>query len=440
MPQSLEKESERRSPAERVAQAGCEWFATAVERVVECSSFSKLNECTRSRPLFELIHEAIEGGYYTYQPPLQGRCGAKVRVAEQELLLFSTYDYLGLIGHPEIEAAAVDAIHNFGTGPGGVRLLTGTNCKHRELEQRLATFIGAEAAMTVSSGYLANLGVIPAIVGPGDRILLDARSHRSLVDGCRLAGVPFEFFAHNDMSSLEKKLRKSSGQGRTLIIVEGLYSMDGDLCPLPDIVSLKNQFGATLLVDEAHSFGIIGASGRGVHEHFGVPANEIDFWTGSLSKAVPANGGFIASSLENIVYLQHTANPYFFSSALNPPMTAAALAAISVIEADPERIQRSAENSRELRSALIESGFDIGMSVSPIIPAILGSDEDAWRFSRSLLDDGIWATAIVAPAVPRGKARLRLCAMANHTTEDIARLVEAMNRSRRKLSMRAEAP
>lgn len=440
MPASLEKNSKQRSSAENVTHAGCGWFAEEVKRVAARNGTSESVATVGSRQLFELLNQAIEGDYYTYQQPLQGRCGARVKVADQELLLFSTYDYLGLIGHPTIEAAALKAIQTYGTGPGGVRLLTGTNCMHRELEQRLAAFKGTEAAITVSSGYLANIGVIPAVVGPGDRILLDARSHRSLVDGCRLSGVPFHFFAHNDVTSLEKKLREHTGSGRTLIIAEGLYSMDGDICPLPDIVKLKNQYGAMLLIDEAHSFGVIGDSGRGVHEHFGVESAEIDFWTGSLSKAIPANGGFIASTLENIVYLQHEANPYFFSSALSPVVTAAASAAISVIEAEPERVHRSAMNALRLRSELIESGFDVGKSVSPIVPAILGSDELAWKFSRSLLDDGIWATAIVAPAVPRGKARLRLCAMADHTTEDIIRLVEAMNRSRRRLNMLAEVP
>lgn len=417
-------------PSAHVMHAASGWFAKTVQSAVARNGSSELFKSKHARYLFHLIHRAIESGYYTYQQPLEGRCGARVRVANHDLLLFSSYDYLALIGHPEIEAAAVSAIQKYGTGPGGVRLLTGTSCLHRKLEQRLAAFKGTEGAMTVTSGYLANLAVIPALVGPADRVLLDARSHHSLVDGCRLAGVPYQFFAHNDMFALEKKLADQKGDGRTLVIVEGIYSMDGDLCPLPDVVELKNRYGAILLVDEAHSLGVIGTSGKGVHEHFGMSAEEVDFWTGSLSKTIPANGGFVASSLENIVYLQHAAGPYFFSSALSPSMAATALAALNVIESEPERIQRTADNADELRNALTESGFDVGNSASPIVPAILGDEETTWRFASRLLDEGIWATAIATPAVPRGKARLRLCAMASHTDADIAELLDAMNRCR----------
>jgi 8-amino-7-oxononanoate synthase len=378
----------------------------------------------RARRWFETLGWGVETGFYTYQQPLQGHSGPRVAVNGQELLLVSAYDYLGLIGHPAIERAAVEAIRQFGTSTGGVRLLTGTTELHRRLEREVAAFKGTEAAVTLSSGYLANVGLIPAVVGRADRILLDARAHRSLVDGCRIAGVPYQFFAHNDPSALAEKLAEGHG-ARTLIAVEGVFSMDGDVCPLPEIVDLKKRYGATLLVDEAHSLGVLGETGRGVDEHFGVPAGEVDFWTGSLSKAVPSNGGFIAASAADVLYLQHEAAPHVFSSALCPSAAAAALAGLEVIRAEPHRIAAARRSAALLRGGLQEHGFDIGASASCIVPVVIGDDLTAWGAARHLLDAGIWATAVVAPAVPRGTARLRLCATAAHSDADIAEVLRA---------------
>jgi glycine C-acetyltransferase len=384
-------------------------------------------DAARARRWFQTLGWGVESGNYTYQQPIEGRSGPRVVVKGRELLLVSAYDYLGLIGHPAIERAAVEAVRQFGTGTGGVRLLTGTTELHRRLEREIAAFKGTEAAVTLSSGYLANVGLIPAVVGRADRILLDARAHRSLVDGCRIAGVPYQFFAHNDPASLEEKLAEGR-EARTLIAVEGVFSMDGDVCPLPDIVALKKRYGATLLVDEAHALGVLGETGRGVDEHFGVAAGEVDFWTGSLSKAVPSNGGFIAASAADVLYLQHEAAPHVFSSALCPAAAGAALAALEVIRAEPQRITAARRTAALLRSGLRELGFDTGASESCIVPVVLGDDLTAWQAARNLLDAGIWATAVVPPAVPRGGARLRLCATAAHTTDDIAEVLRAFAR------------
>jgi glycine C-acetyltransferase len=385
-------------------------------------------EAARARRWFETVGWGVEAGQYTYQQPLGGRNGPRVSVGGQALLMVSSYDYLGLIGHPVIEEAAVAAVRRFGTGSGGVRLLTGTTELHRRLERRLAAFKGTEAALTVSSGYLANVGVIPALVGRKDRVLIDARAHRSLVEGCRLAGVPYQSFPHNDLAALERKLARAPAPGTTLVVVEGVYSMDGDLCPLPQLVELKERYGATLLVDEAHSFGVLGSSGQGIHDHFGVPATAVDFWTGSLSKAVPGNGGFLAAAAADVLYLQHEAAPFMFSSALCPAAAATALAALDVIEAEPERRAAVTRTADALRSGLRELGFDTGASASPIIPVIFGDDAAAWQAARHLLDEGIWATAVVSPAVPRGGARLRLCATACHTPADVAEVLAAFAR------------
>jgi 8-amino-7-oxononanoate synthase len=335
------------------------------------------------------------------------------------MLMLSSYDYLGLIGHPAIERAAVEAVQHYGTGTGGVRLLTGTNALHCGLERDLAAFKGTEAAITFSSGYTASLAVVSALFGPRDRVIVDERSHRSVIDACRLAGVPLRRFAHNDPDSLEHELKRVGSGTRTLVVVEGAYSMDGDTCPLPAIVELKNRYGAFLMVDEAHSFGVLGATGRGIDEQWGLDPSEADIWMGSLSKAIPANGGFVAGRREAMIYLQHGGAPFMFSAALCPAAAGAARAALQVLRAEPERLARMRCNAVRLREGLRALGYDTGRSETPIVPVVQGDNEAAFRLARSLFDRGIIATAVIPPAVPRGAARLRLCATAAHTPADI---------------------
>jgi glycine C-acetyltransferase len=374
----------------------------------------------RARRWFRSIQWTLDRDLYTYQQPLDGHSSNRARVAGRELLMLSSYDYLGLIGHASIEQAAIEAIETYGTSSGGVRLLTGTTELHCQLEQELAAFKGTEAALTFSSGYLANLGVIGALLEPQDRVIVDARAHRSIVDGCLLARAQLHSFRHNDVASLRRRLEKDPNPGRTLIVVEGVYSMDGDICPLPEIVELKAAYGAMLLVDEAHSLGVLGASGRGLHEHFGIAADTVDLWMGSLSKAIPANGGFLAASQAMIVYLQHEAAAFMFSAALCPAAAAAARAALKVIDAEPWRHEALRRNTIRLRNGLQELGYDTRDSVTPIVPVMLNDDAPAYRLARRLYDEGILATAVVPPAVPLGTARLRLCAMATHTENDLS--------------------
>jgi len=379
----------------------------------------------RARRWFDVVSWGVESDLYTYQQPLAGRSGPRVRVGDKELLMMSSYDYLGLIGHPSIERAAVEAVERYGTGSGGVRFLTGTTELHCKLERELAAFKGTEASITFTSGFLANVSVITALVGPRDRVILDSRSHRSIVDGCRLARTPFRFFLHNDPASLESKLRTGPFDGRTLIVVEGTYSMDGDICPLPDIVRLKREYGAMLMVDEAHSFGVLGATGRGVDEHFGIAPDEVDIWMSSLSKAIPANGGFLAASRALVIYLQHEVAPFVFSAALCPAAAAAALAALKVLQAEPSRLETVRRNADVLRSGLAELGYDTAESETPIVPAVIGDDVATWKAARRLLDEGVLATPIVFPAVAPNACRLRLCAMASHTECDMEQALNA---------------
>src|SRR5271154_4879396 len=238
----------------------------------------------RARRLFETTAYACENDAYPFQIPLEGRTGPQVKADGHSMLMLSSYDYLGLIGDPRIDGAAIEAIKKYGTGTGGARLLTGTTDQHQQMEQDLAAFRGTEAAITFSSGYAANLAVIGALLGPADRVIMDALCHRSLTDACRFAGVQLQRFQHNDLESLRHEIENGPPANRTLIITDGVFSMDGDICLLPEIIEIKKQFGCFLLVDDAHATGVLGAHGRGVDEHFGIAASEVDVWTGSLAK------------------------------------------------------------------------------------------------------------------------------------------------------------
>ena len=383
-----------------------------------------------ARRWFALLSWGDERGLYTYQLPLEGRTGSRVVVEGRTRLMLSCYDYLGLASHPAVADAAIDAVRSFGTGTGGVRMLTGTTALHHDLEREIAAFKGVEAALTFGSGYLANLAVVAALFGPRDRVLIDAHAHRSLHDACVLARVPVTTFPHNDIAAAEDALRRAPA-GRTLIVVDGLYSMDGDICPLPELVELKRRYGAFLLVDEAHSLGVLGTTGRGVHEHFGIAADAVDIWTGSLSKAIPSNGGFLAGRRDVIVYLQHAAAPFWFSAALAPAAAGAALEALRVVRREPERLDALRRNAGALRAGLRARGYDTGDSASAIVPLLVGEEVAAWELARRLFDAGVLASAVVHPAVPRGAARLRLCATAAQSAADLDEALEAFARAGR---------
>lgn len=378
-----------------------------------------------ARQWLELVEWGAHTGLYTYQLPLAGCSSPRVDIGGRQLLMLSAYDYLGLNAHPVVQRGAIDATKRFGTGTGGVRLLTGTVELHRTLEAEIAAFKGTEAALCFTSGYMATMGVVSALLGPADRVIMDERAHRSTIDACLLARVPFRRFRHNDVDFLERELRRSPPEGRTLVIVEGVYSMDGDLCPLGTVVRLAREHGAFVMVDEAHSFGILGATGRGIDEATGVSPSDVDIWMGSLSKAIPSNGGFLAAQRELIVYLQHGAAPFMFSSALCPSAAGAALAALQVLQREPWRVAAAGENATFLRDGLRRLGYDIGRSESCIIPVVVGSNDAAFRLSRDLLDRGVLASAVIPPAVPPGAARLRLCATAAHTRADLEEALAA---------------
>jgi 8-amino-7-oxononanoate synthase len=369
----------------------------------------------RGRRLFETTALACSADAYPFQIPLQARTGPEVRADGHPMLMLSSYDYLGLIGHPRIDAAAIEAIKKYGTGTGGARLLTGTTDQHQRMEQELAAFLGTEAAITYSSGYAANLAVIGALFGPADRVIMDTLCHRSLTDACRFAGVQLQRFQHNDLESLRQEIENGPAANRTLIITDGVFSMDGDICLLPEIIEIKKEFGCFLLVDDSHATGVLGAHGRGVNEHFGIPPSEVDIWTGSLAKAIPSTGGFVAGSLELIIFLQHASSPYIFSAALSPAAVAAIREGLCILAQEPERVARTAKNADFLRCGLRKLGYDTGLSETAVIPVILKDEVTTALFARRLRDHGILAAPVLFPAVPQGSARLRLCVTAAHT-------------------------
>ncbi|HET9746509.1 MAG TPA: aminotransferase class I/II-fold pyridoxal phosphate-dependent enzyme [Chitinophagaceae bacterium] len=380
-----------------------------------------------ARRWFDLLKYGAEHDVYNFQEVIQGKSGADVIMRDHHVRMMSSYDYLGLIGHPEIEEAAIDAIRNYGTGTGGVRLLTGTNDLHCSLENAISKFKGVESTMVLSSGYLANLAAIAGLFGKNDLVLTDENIHRSIADAIKVAGVPQENFQHNQVSSLKELLEKYASVKRKLIIVEGIYSMDGDICPLPGILELKHKYNAFLMVDEAHSFGVLGKSGRGVNEHFGMDASGIDVFTGSLSKAIPTNGGFVSAKEEVIMYLKHGGAPYMFSAALSPANTAAAMRSLEIIHSEVWRLKRLWENTNQMKDGLRQAGVDIGNPASPVIPVICGDYKKAVKLSAELFKRRFLANSVIYPAVPINKARLRLCCTASHSVEVIDEFIAAVS-------------
>ncbi len=385
---------------------------------------------SRARRVFDIMSAACQAAVYPYQIALEGRSGPWVQVEGRRMLMLSSYDYLGLIGDPRVDEAAIEAIRKFGTGTGGVRMLTGTVELHHETERDLAAFKGTEAAITFNSGYVANLAVVAAFLTPQDRVILDSFSHRSLVDACRLAGVQLQRFRHNDMESLRQELANGSTANRTVIVADGVYSMDGDICRLPEIIALKKEFGCYLMVDESHASGVLGAHGRGSDEHYGANTADVDIWTGSLAKAIPSSGGFVALSHDLAIFLQHAAAPFIFSAALSPSAAAAVRATLAILAEEPERVATLKRNADFLRAGLRDLGYDLANSETPIIPVVLREEAAAAIFAGHLRNLGILATPVLFPAVPQGAARLRLCVTAAHTIEQLEFALDAFRKLR----------
>jgi 8-amino-7-oxononanoate synthase len=378
--------------------------------------------------LFNLMAAGISESVYTYQLPLSQAAKTESGALGNDLVMFSSYSYLGLIGHPRLARAVQEAVARYGTSTGGARLLTGTLELHLELEEELARFIGSESAAVFPSGYDANVAAISALFGPDDVAIVDHYSHNSIWAGVRMAGCEAVRFRHNDVDDLERRLRevRAAGARRILVAIDSVFSMDGDLAPLAEIIELKNRYRAFLLVDEAHSLGALGATGRGICEEEGLDPNSIDIITGSLSKAIPSSGGYLAGSVPLKVYIQHGSAPYVFSGAMSPTNAAAALEALRIMQEEPEHVRRLRENTRRLHDGLKELGLDSGNRRVPLIALMLGDEWRAYRWARRLLERGVFVSAVTYPAVSPRLARLRLCATASQRPEHFDRLFEGL--------------
>ena len=384
----------------------------------------------RARRVFETTALACSMDAYPFHAPLTTRPGSTVELDGHRMLSMSSYDYLGLIGDPRVDEAAIEAIRRYGTATGGARLLTGTLQIHAEAEQEIAAFKGTEAAVTFTSGYAANLAVISGLLGPADRVILDVLSHRSLLDACRLAGVQVQRFAHNDMASLRQELESGPGANRTLIVSDGVFSMDGDVAALPELIAIKKEFGCFLLIDESHATGVIGATGRGTDEYFGIATGEVDIWTGSLAKSIPSNGGYVTGSRKLMIFLQHASSPYIFSAAVPAASAGATIAGFQILRKEPERVERLRQNANMLRGGLKSMGYDTGLSTTAVIPVVLHDDARTALFARKLRDYGVLAAPVMFPAVAQGSARLRLCVTAGHTNEHLEFALDVFDKLR----------
>lgn len=367
-----------------------------------------------------------EADRYFYLQAIAGPTNHRVTTADgRDMVMLASYSYLGLIGHPRIEAAARAAIDDYGTGAGGVRLLTGTTDLHERLEARIASFAGREDACVYSSGYVTNVAIITGLVGPKDLVLMDKLDHASIVDGCLLSGAKWRTYRHNDMAHLEKLLADNAGKYETMLVVaDSVFSMDGDVMDLPATRMLCDRYGARLMIDEAHSVGSLGRTGHGIEEHFGMPGSA-DLKMGTLSKSVPSVGGYLAADHDTVDYLRHMSRPFIFSAALPPAQTAAALAAFDVIEDEPWRVSRLHEVCARYSEGLKAQGWDTMDSTTCVVPVLVGDEMKTLDLTRGLFDRGVFVCPIVHPAVPRGTDRLRTCLMATHTPEDVGQALDA---------------
>jgi len=370
-----------------------------------------------------------ENDLYFYNQPVDELCGgARVRAHGREMLMFASYSYLGLIGHPKINAAAEAALAEFGTGTHGVRLLAGTLKLHNDLEETIANFKHTEDAITYSSGYVTNLAAISTMVGRHDAVICDKLNHASIVDGCMLSGAELLRFRHNDMADLERCLKAAEGRPAKLVVVDAVFSMDGDIINLPGVAALCQKYGAWLMVDEAHSVGMLGRTGRGIEEHFGLDG-VIDLKMGTLSKTIPSVGGYLAGSRDLMRLFRHESRAYIFSAALPPAQTAAAKAAFEVIIEEPERVEMLRRNAAHFTLGLKEMGFDTMRTETAIVPVLCGSDELAFNMVRDCQHENIFVLPVVSPAVPPGEARLRATVTAVHTPGDINLALDVFERA-----------
>jgi glycine C-acetyltransferase len=382
----------------------------------------------------QALNELREKGLYNTIRTIESASDAWVKIEGKRVLNLCSNNYLGFANDERLCTAAKKAIDDYGVGPGAVRSIAGTMSLHIELERRLAKFKGTEAALSVQSGLNTNLATIPLLMGKEDVIFTDELNHASIIDGIRLTKAQRVIFPHRDTDGLAEKLEEHKAIEKKLIITDGVFSMDGDLAPLPGIVELAEAYDAMVMVDDAHGEGVLGRNGRGIVDHFGLHGR-VDIEAGTMSKAFGVMGGYIAGSASLIDYLRQRARPFLFSSAATPADVAACIAAIDILEASDEPVRALWENADYFKAKLVDLGFDTGVSETPITPVMLGEAQTAWDFSKKVFSEGVFATAIAFPTVPRGKARIRAMLSAAHSREDLDFAVEKFAKVGRELGV-----
>jgi len=382
---------------------------------------------------FTAAKEAMASGLYPYFIPMSESEGTEAVFRGHRLIMCGSNNYLGLTTDPRVRQAAIDAIKRFGTSCTGSRFLNGTLELHEQLEQELANYVGKPAALVFSTGMQTNLGTISALVGRSDVVILDKDDHASIVDGARLGWGEVKRFRHNDFADLERILASLPDKAGRLVVVDGLYSMGGDIVPLPELVPVCKKYGARLMVDDAHALGVLGG-GRGTAAHFGM-TEDVDLIMSTFSKSFASLGGFVAGDEPVIHYIKHNARALIFSASIPPANAAAALAALRILREEPERVQRLAQIAEKMRNGYRQLGFNIGNSTTPVIPIIIGDDTKVLLFWKALFEKGVFVNPVLSPAVPQGMQLLRTSYMATHTDEQLDRVLEIFAETGRELGV-----
>lgn len=377
---------------------------------------------TQTRQMYDEVKEA---GIYPYFHKLTSGQDTVVEMEGHETIMIGSNNYLGLTSHPEVIKAGVETLKKYGSGCSGSRFLNGTLDLHVELEAELAKFLHKEAVMTFSTGFQSNLGIISAIAGRNDYIFCDKENHASIYDGCRLSYAKMVRYEHSDMTDLERKLKEVPKDKGILIVTDGVFSMGGDICRLPEIVALAKKYGARVMVDDAHGLGVLGAHGRGTAEHFGLE-NEVDIIMGTFSKSLASIGGYMASTKRVVDYVKHTSRPYIFCASIPPASVACALQALKILEREPQRVKALRNISDYMRRGLKNAGVKIIDSETPIIPIYTYDDAKAFTACKLLLERGVYVNPVVTPATPPGMALLRTSYTATHTEEQMDKAIKAI--------------
>jgi glycine C-acetyltransferase len=376
-----------------------------------------------------------KAGSYQHLRVLESPCEPMSHFDGREVINLASNNYLGLADHPKLIEAQVQAAKKYGAGSGAVRTISGTMSIHMELERRIAAFKHTEACVVFQSGFAANSGTVAAILTPDDHIISDALNHASIIDGCRLSKAKIHVFPHKDTARAAQILEELDGaSGHKLLITDGVFSMDGDIGPLPALVEIAERHGAIMMIDDAHSSGVLGRNGRGTVDHFGLHGR-VDVQVGTLSKAIGVLGGYVCGSADLIEFLYHRARPFLFSTSHPPAVAAACLAAFDILEQEPERIEKLWANTRYFKGMLASAGFDTGASETPITPILVGEAKTAHAYSAALFENGLLATGIGFPTVPEGRARIRTIVTATHTREMLDRAAEILTRVAKKMDI-----